>query len=149
MPSGIKHEERHVRFITKKLVDNLLSNGQALGKACGAATSLFCMVHITLEVVKTTGLLRNRPRETLCCRQGSVCECNFNSLYHGSRRLSVRLLWFVLSVISWRLYVVGFGALRQSHLPPGRNEIQVGVSFSCILIAMLCLQALASCAARQ
>eukprot|EP00438_Fugacium_kawagutii_P009777 Skav218798 [mRNA] locus=scaffold1140:254662:268689:+ [translate_table: standard] len=26
-------EERHVRFITKKLVDNLLSNGQALGKA--------------------------------------------------------------------------------------------------------------------
>eukprot|EP00435_Cladocopium_sp_Y103_P036959 s1296_g9.t1 len=25
--------ERHVRFITKKLVDNLLSNGQALGKA--------------------------------------------------------------------------------------------------------------------
>lgn len=27
-------QERHVRFITKKLVDNLLSNGQALGKAC-------------------------------------------------------------------------------------------------------------------
>eukprot|EP00434_Breviolum_minutum_P041220 symbB.v1.2.036664.t1/scaffold5225.1/size29642/3 len=26
-------QERHVRFITKKLVDNLLSNGQALGKA--------------------------------------------------------------------------------------------------------------------
>jgi len=26
-------QERHVRFVTKKLVDNLLSNGQALGKA--------------------------------------------------------------------------------------------------------------------
>lgn len=33
-------EERHVRFITKKLVDNLLSNGQALGKAWKSKPSM-------------------------------------------------------------------------------------------------------------
>lgn len=33
-------EERHVRFVTKKLVDNLLSNGQALGKARGRSICL-------------------------------------------------------------------------------------------------------------
>ena len=98
--SGIKREERHVRFITKKLVDNLLSNGQALGKACGAAISpFFETVLYGASALVFTGLLRNRPRETLCCQQGSVCECNCNSLHHGSRRLSVRL-WFVLSMIS-------------------------------------------------
>ena len=105
-------EERHVRFITKKLVDNLLSNGQALGKACnligfyGLLTTALrvdqskarpfakLIPSVTMRWAKISLPMPLPPRAACLHFREGCCS------WHSSKRGAMMLL-------------------RQSHLPPG------------------------------